>query len=380
MPVPVTCPNCGASLKAPDNAVGRKVKCPKCGGVISVSAAQEEPIDLGKLGVQVEAAAAVPPPPPPRQRRQDDYAEDDRPRSRRRREDDYDRDDDYDDDRPSRREGSATQGGGLPMGLGIASLSVGVLGLLIAWIPCVGALSWPICAIGLILGVVGLMVGISKGNAIGFPIAGSAVSGVALAISLMWVLLFARAARDLNQFGNQFGNQFAKEFERAAKDMQKQAQEAQAKQFELAKKMQGGAGVPAGIPGAGVPGAPPTPPTGAIALAKGKGQLDSELTLADPRDRMRNASHCKVFTVTMSAGRTYQIDMIKKAVPGKASDLDPYLRLEDPEGNNIAQDDDGGDDLNARITFMCTRAGIYRIVATTLNPATGQFTLKVEER
>ena len=33
MSIAVTCPHCQTTLKAPDQAAGRNVKCPKCGGV-----------------------------------------------------------------------------------------------------------------------------------------------------------------------------------------------------------------------------------------------------------------------------------------------------------------------------------------------------------
>lgn len=36
MPIPVTCSSCGTKLKAPDNAAGRKLKCPKCSTPILV--------------------------------------------------------------------------------------------------------------------------------------------------------------------------------------------------------------------------------------------------------------------------------------------------------------------------------------------------------
>jgi hypothetical protein len=39
MPISVTCNGCQAKLNAPDAAAGKRVKCPKCGGVISIPAA-----------------------------------------------------------------------------------------------------------------------------------------------------------------------------------------------------------------------------------------------------------------------------------------------------------------------------------------------------
>lgn len=41
MPILITCPNCGHQLKAPDTAVGKKGKCPRCGTVMPIKAATE---------------------------------------------------------------------------------------------------------------------------------------------------------------------------------------------------------------------------------------------------------------------------------------------------------------------------------------------------
>jgi len=42
MPISVACPTCGTKLKAPDDAVGKKVKCPKCASLIDVLAPEDE--------------------------------------------------------------------------------------------------------------------------------------------------------------------------------------------------------------------------------------------------------------------------------------------------------------------------------------------------
>ena len=58
----------------------------------------------------------------------------------------------------------------------------------------------------------------------------------------------------------------------------------------------------------------------------------------------------------------------------------PWVRgigLENGAGNQLANDDDSGDGLNARVIFNCTQDGNYRIVATTFVGGTGPFTLTV---
>jgi hypothetical protein len=49
---------------------------------------------------------------------------------------------------------------------------------------------------------------------------------------------------------------------------------------------------------------------------------------------------------------------------GISSDLDPLLKLYDPENLQVAQDDDGGDDLNSRIEYTLTSTGKYTIVVS----------------
>ena len=45
--------------------------------------------------------------------------------------------------------------------------------------------------------------------------------------------------------------------------------------------------------------------------------------------------------------------------------FDAYLRLEDADGKQLAEDDDGGEDQNARLRFQAPKTGTYRIIATT---------------
>jgi hypothetical protein len=77
----------------------------------------------------------------------------------------------------------------------------------------------------------------------------------------------------------------------------------------------------------------------------------------------------------MKAGRTYVIDM-KARTPG----FDPFLRLEDPDGKQVAFDDDGGGNLDARIVYRAPRDGVHRIICTTFRPRqTGGYVLTVQE-
>ena len=62
-----------------------------------------------------------------------------------------------------------------------------------------------------------------------------------------------------------------------------------------------------------------------------------------------------------------------------SKEIDAYLRLEDANGKQLAEDDDSGGNLDARIIFTAPRDGIYRVVATSCSPANGRFTLSVKE-
>ena len=42
MPITMRCPSCDATMNAPDHAVGRKVRCPKCGDAVPVEETAEE--------------------------------------------------------------------------------------------------------------------------------------------------------------------------------------------------------------------------------------------------------------------------------------------------------------------------------------------------
>ena len=109
-----------------------------------------------------------------------------------------------------------------------------------------------------------------------------------------------------------------------------------------------------------------------VAEAKRELFVKDQLTKDDPVYAPRKTWH-KVHTVKLQADKTYQIDL-------KSQAFDAYLFLEDSDQKILAQDDDSGGDLDARIFFRPTRTDTYRVIATSYAPNTeGPYTLGVIE-
>lgn len=144
-------------------------------------------------------------------------------------------------------------------------------------------------------------------------------------------------------------------------------------------------GAPAfGGPGMAPPGVfpgnqPPPPPLDVakaiqIQLVKGAFQGNFAFNANDMLDPDRR-NPCKLFVVTFEAGKTYVIDH-KRA---QQIFFDPYLRLENPNGIQVAFNDDHGGTLDSQIRFTPALAGSYRIIATTLSGGVGEFTLSIRD-
>lgn len=185
MPIPVTCPICNCKMKAPDSAAGKRVKCPKCGKALTVLGTIENP-------PRPSRGIASPKPPSPSGHRPE---------------------------RDSVDETGDENGGGLGLhhrtrrpereiapaadrashSLGIASLVPGASALPFSLIPCIGMLSLPLSCSGLLLGIGGGILAVArKGRGIGFPLAGSATSGLALIFGVVWLGFLAAADRSTN--------------------------------------------------------------------------------------------------------------------------------------------------------------------------------------
>ncbi len=172
MSISVTCSACGQKLKVADAAAGKRGKCPKCGGLVQIPDSEMpcevvEPIPLRRAEPAVvqrvyaapitaaPAPVATAPPPVPTVNVK------------------------------LPRRGSS---------LGIAACILGILAFLICWVPLIGLVGVPLSALGLLLGIIGLLVAFfRKGAGIGFPIAGSAISGLALFVAIGSTLATGKA-------------------------------------------------------------------------------------------------------------------------------------------------------------------------------------------
>jgi hypothetical protein len=80
-------------------------------------------------------------------------------------------------------------------GFGTAALVLGIVGLVLSFIPFIGILAWPLVIIGLILGVVGIVrAGRGVANNRGVAIAGVACSAGGLIVCFAWVSLLGSLA------------------------------------------------------------------------------------------------------------------------------------------------------------------------------------------
>lgn len=97
-----------------------------------------------------------------------------------------------------------------------------------------------------------------------------------------------------------------------------------------------------------------TAPARTIALGS---EVTGQLREGDPRIGVDNTAY-HLYTFRGNAGQTVQIDVM-------SGDFDAYAVLQDERGTQLATDDDGGDALDARITYTLPAAGLYRVVVNT---------------
>jgi hypothetical protein len=82
--------------------------------------------------------------------------------------------------------------------------------------------------------------------------------------------------------------------------------------------------------------------------------VTGRLTLTD--QRFADSSRYKVYAFAGNRGDTITVDLL-------SDDFDANLVLADGSGNSLAKNDDGGENCNARLTYVLPRAANYRLYA-----------------
>ena len=95
--------------------------------------------------------------------------------------------------------------------MGIAALILGIVGLVIAWIPFCGILALIPCLVGLGLGIADIIVKGKRGEPKGMGIAGTVLNAVALLIVILWSIVFAAQTASLMS-DPEFKEAFSQEF------------------------------------------------------------------------------------------------------------------------------------------------------------------------
>ena len=126
-------------------------------------------------------------------------------------------------------------------GFGIASLILGILALLIAFIPCIGFLALIPGIVAIVLAIVGLSQASQANGAKGVIIAGLVVSIIGTVVAAAWLILFSagglffnEVAKEpvksqieniMNEFNSGFKNEYGKEVDKAVDDFGKRSEE-----------------------------------------------------------------------------------------------------------------------------------------------------------
>jgi hypothetical protein len=132
-----------------------------------------------------------------------------------------------DDRRPHRRDTDA----GAAAALGGTSLGLGILALLGSMIPCVGMFAIVKASLALGLGITGIAIANKKKQGTGLPIAGTVVSGLAVGLCVMWMVVgaaFFKRAADVTDEAIERSNERAAELRERA---QAEADEARQRQL-----------------------------------------------------------------------------------------------------------------------------------------------------
>jgi serine protease Do len=110
-----------------------------------------------------------------------------------------------------------------------------------------------------------------------------------------------------------------------------------------------------------------TVPTDGRSIDVGQ-SVDGQLLASDPV--LVEGRRGQAWALSGVAGQRVVIDLV-------ADDFDAYLYFAGPGLVEPLSDDDGGDNLNSRLTVTLPESGSYRIIVSSLSEGSGAFTLGV---
>lgn len=95
--------------------------------------------------------------------------------------------------------------------MGVAALVLGIISIIVGFIPLCGAIAFIPAVVGLILGIVDTVKKSKKGEKKGVSIAGLILSAIAIVIISVWTLLIGKAVSsiDANEIQKAFDESFA---------------------------------------------------------------------------------------------------------------------------------------------------------------------------
>lgn len=88
-------------------------------------------------------------------------------------------------------------------GLGLTGFILGLVGLLLSFVPLIGVVAWPLVILGIIFSAIGIAKA-SKGRATnkGLSITGLVVSVIGLVVCIVWAVAFNQAVDEINEEAN----------------------------------------------------------------------------------------------------------------------------------------------------------------------------------
>lgn len=118
-------------------------------------------------------------------------------------------------------------------GFGVAALVLGILALLIAFIPCVGMLALIPGVIGIVFAIVGLNQAAQANASRGLVIAALVISILGTTIAVVWVFALSSSSfvikdtldKVTREFNNDFTKEYGKSFDKALKETSKNLEE-----------------------------------------------------------------------------------------------------------------------------------------------------------